>query len=126
MENLDILELAKEDPRGFLERMLVYPGVIIDEFQNSPDLLSYLQIVVNREKKPGFFILTGSHNFLMNQAISQSLAGRVGILTLLPLSLKEIRDADLQVNLSEEAIYRGCYPRIFENNALEPEYIYPS
>lgn len=74
-------------PRGFLERLLVHKGVITDEFQNAPDLLSYIQVVVDREKKPGFFILTGSHNFLMNQAISQSLAERVGILTSLPLML---------------------------------------
>jgi hypothetical protein len=126
LENLDILQAALADPRGFLEKLLDYPGVIIDEFQNAPLLLSYLQVIVDREKRPGFFILTGSQNFLMNQAISQSLAGRVGILTLLPLSNSEIAKAGLQAKLSESAVFKGCYPRIFEKNKLEPEYVYPS
>ena len=126
LENLDIKQAALIDPRGFLEKLLDYPGVIIDEFQNAPELLSYLQIIVDREKRAGFFILTGSQNFLMNQAISQSLAGRVGILNLLPLSIAEISDAGLQAKFSEEAIFKGSYPRIFELNNLEPQYVYPS
>lgn len=126
LENLDIKEAALLDPRGFLEKLLEYPGVVIDEFQHAPALLSYMQVIVDREKRPGFFILTGSHNFLMNQSISQSLAGRVGILTLLPLSNKEILDAQLQATFSEQAIFKGGYPRIFEDKALEPNYIYPS
>jgi len=123
---LDILSLALSDPRGFLERLLVYKGVIIDEFQNAPDLLSYLQVIVDREKRPGFFILTGSQNFLGNQAIGQSLAERVGILTLLPLSLKEIRDENLQLKLNDDALLKGSYPRVFSPGALPPEHIYPS
>lgn len=126
LENLDVLEIALNDPRGFLERLLVHKGVIIDEFQNAPDLLSYIQVIVDREKRPGFFILTGSHNFLMNQAISQSLAGRVGILTLLPLSIKELSDAHLLSKFSDDSIVKGGYPRIFSEGALAPEYIYPS
>jgi predicted AAA+ superfamily ATPase len=126
LENLDILDIALSDPRGFLERLLVHKGVIIDEFQNAPDLLSYIQVIVDREKRPGFFVLTGSQNFLMNQAISQSLAGRVGILTLLPLSLKEVADAHLQAKFSDDAIIKGGYPRVFTDAALDPEYIYPS
>lgn len=126
LENLDILTSALNDPRGFLERLLVHKGVILDEFQNAPDLLSYLQVIVDREKRPGFFILTGSQNFLMNHAIGQSLAGRVGILTLLPLSIKEISDAGLQSDLSDNALFKGSYPRIFAHNALAPNHIYPS
>lgn len=130
LENLDIRQAALTDPRGFLEKLLEYPGIIIDEFQNAPDLLSYLQVIVDREKRPGFFILTGSQNFLMNQAIGQSLAGRVGILTLLPLSIAEVVDANLQAKFSEAAVFKGSYPRIFEKtkgeNGLGPEYIYPS
>jgi predicted AAA+ superfamily ATPase len=126
LENLDILTSALNDPRGFLERLLVHKGVILDEFQNAPDLLSYLQVIVDREKRPGFFILTGSQNFLMNQAIGQSLAGRVGILTLLPLSIREISDAHLQSNLGDVALFKGSYPRIFASNALAPNHIYPS
>ncbi len=126
LENLDIKQAALLDPRGFLEKLLDYSGVIIDEFQHVPELLSYLQVIVDREKRPGFFILTGSQNFLMNQAIGQSLAGRVGILTLLPLSIKEIADAGLQSKFSEDAVFKGSYPRMFESNKLAPEYVYPS
>ncbi|MCL4380299.1 ATP-binding protein, partial [Candidatus Dependentiae bacterium] len=126
LENLGLQEAAFADPQGFLEKLLEHQGVIIDEFQQVPRLLSYLQIIVDREKKPGFFILTGSHNFLMNQSISQSLAGRVGILTLLPLSNKEIVDAQLQAKFSEEAVVKGCYPRLFGGKTLGPQYVYPS
>lgn len=126
LENLDIKQAALLDPRGFLEKLLETPGVIIDEFQHAPELLSYLQVIVDREKRPGFFILTGSQNFLMNEAISQSLAGRVGILTLLPLSIAEIAHAGLQSKFSEDAIFKGSYPRIFESNKLSAEHVYPS
>jgi Predicted ATPase (AAA+ superfamily) len=126
LENLDVRQLALLDPRGFLEKLLERPGVIIDEFQRAPELLSYLQVIVDREKRPGFFVLTGSQNFLMNEAIGQSLAGRVGILTLLPLSNKEILDAQLQFKFSENAMFKGCYPRLFEEKALDPVYVYPS
>ncbi len=126
LENLDIRQAAELDPRGFIARLLDYSGVILDEFQNAPDLLSYLQEIVDREKRPGFFILTGSSNFLMNQAISQSLAGRVGILTLLPLSLQEMAQADLLLPLSEQVIFRGSYPAVVEKGTLSPELIYPS
>ena len=126
LENLDLKQAATIDPRGFLEKLLNYDGVIIDEFQNAPELLSYLQIIVDREKRPGFFILTGSQNFLVNQSISQSLAGRVGILTLLPLSIEEVNSTGLQAKFAEEAIFRGSYPKIFEMNNLAPQYVYPS
>ena len=126
LENLDQRAVALADPRGFLEKLLAHPGVIIDEFQQAPELLSYLQVLVDREQRPGFFILTGSHNFLMNQAIMQSLAGRVGILTLLPLSNQELLAANLQADFSETAILKGCYPRVFAENALAPHFIYPS
>lgn len=126
LEGLDLQQAALVDPRGFLEKLLTYPGVIIDEFQHAPELLSYLQIVVDREKRPGFFILTGSQNFLMNQSISQSLAGRVGLLTLLPLSIEEINQAGMQAKFSEAAIFKGGYPRLFESSNLGPEYVYPS
>ena len=126
LENLDVKQAAVTDPRGFLEKLLSYDGVIIDEFQNAPELLSYLQIIVDREKCPGFFILTGSQNFLVSQSISQSLAGRVGILTLLPLSIQEVNSTGLQAKFAEEAIFRGSYPKIFEMNNLAPQYVYPS
>jgi len=126
LENLDIRDIALSDPRGFLEKFLNEKGVILDEFQHVPQLLSYMQVIVDREKKPGFFILTGSQNFLINQAITQSLAGRVGILTLLPLSIKELKDAKILPYSSQEAIFNGAYPQVCTQRQLEPNLIYPS
>lgn len=111
LENLDTRAFAKKDPRGFLKTYS--NGVIIDEIQNVPDLFSYIQEIVDTNKKPGEFILTGSQNFLLMEKINQSLAGRVAITTLLPLSLKElgarIEDTDLN-----QLMLKGLYPIIHE------------
>ena len=90
LENLDTRTYAQNDPRGFLEEYK--DGVIIDEAQHAPDLFSYIQVIVDEEKKAGQFILTGSQNFLLLEKISQSLAGRVSIFHLLPLSLEELKE----------------------------------
>lgn len=88
LELPDERQFALEDPRGFLAR---FDGpVILDEVQRTPDLFSYLQVLVDEQKRPGRFILTGSHNFLLLQSISQSLAGRCAVLHLLPFSLAEL------------------------------------
>jgi len=101
-------------------------GIIIDEFQHVPDILSYIQLEVDAKKRPGYFILTGSQNFLMNQAITQTLAGRVGILTLPPLSIHELEQNNLLVNKKlDEIIFNGGYPKIYSEN-LQPTHIYPS
>ena len=88
LEDTDERRFALEDPRGFLARFTV--SVILDEVQRAPDILSHIQTIVDEDKKPGRFILTGSQQFLLLQGISQSLAGRVALLELLPLSLAEI------------------------------------
>jgi predicted AAA+ superfamily ATPase len=101
-------------------------GIIIDEFQHVPDILSYIQLDVDAKKRPGYFILTGSQNFLMNQAITQTLAGRVGILTLPPLSLHEMKQNNLLNNKElDEIIFNGGYPKLYSEN-LTPAHIYPS
>src|SRR3989338_2765852 len=84
LEDLDIRSLAHEDPRAFLHDFPSKVGLILDEIQHAPHLLSYMQTIVDREKKMGFFIVTGSQNFLVDEAITQSLAGRMAVLTLLP------------------------------------------
>ena len=110
-ENPETLEFATQDPKGFLQKYENEHGIIVDEFQHFPQFLSYVQIEVDEKKRPGYFVLTGSQNFLMNQAITQSLAGRIGILTLLPLSINEFaHNQRLQPN-SNEMIVKGCYPR---------------
>src|SRR5688500_12742264 len=87
LENPDNLRFALEDPRGFLDS---YPkGCILDEVQRVPELFSYLQERLDSSKIKGMFILTGSNNFLMQETISQTLAGRIAHLTLLPLSITE-------------------------------------
>ena len=78
MEDYDAREAAKNDPRGFRSLIKNENGLIIDEFQHVPELLSYIQTTVDREKAR-IYILTGSQNFLMNKAITQSLAGRVAL-----------------------------------------------
>lgn len=126
LEDFNTRAAATQDPKYFLEGLLKKRGVIIDEFQKMPELLSYIQVIVDREKKPGFFVLTGSQNFLMNQAITQSLAGRVGILTLLPLSTQELRSAKILPRLSQVALFNGCYPQVCTQKKLDPGLIYPS
>jgi predicted AAA+ superfamily ATPase len=98
LEDPDTLEMVRLDPRGFLEKDYGSTGIILDEFQNEPQLLSYMQGIVDSNRRPGYFILTGSHNFLMNQAITQSLAGRVALLTLLPFSLSELKRGGILTN----------------------------
>jgi uncharacterized protein len=112
---------AISDPRKFLESIENDVGVILDEFQYVPQILSYLQLEVDAKKIPGYFIITGSQNFLMNpstklgtgQAITQSLAGRVGILTLLPFSLHELSVNKLLADEVDAAIVNGSYARIY-------------
>ncbi len=124
LEDPDTLDLIKDDPRYFLEKNYGSDGIILDEFQNYPKILSYMQGIVDTNRRPGYFILTGSHNFLMNQAISQSLAGRIAILTLLPLSISELKDENLLSNELDLAIFKGSYPDLFHRNISPPEF-YP-
>ena len=110
-------EFAREDPRGFLGR---FPdGAILDEVQHCPDLLSYLQTGVDKDRRMGLFVLTGSRNFGLLSSISQSLAGRAGIVQLLPFSLGELRGAGRLTSTLDEALYRGLYPPVHDR-PLEP------
>ena len=113
LEDYDVRELAKVDPRRFL---IDYPsefGLILDEIQHVPQLLSYIQTIVDREQKNGFYIITGSNNFLVSDAISQTLAGRIAIFTLLPLSIEELENAQLLPEKIETLVYNGGYPKIY-------------
>ena len=124
-EDPDTRDFAMNDPRGFLKANENQHGVILDEFQYVPQILSYIQIESDEKKRPGYFVLTGSQNFLMNQAITQSLAGRVGILTLLPLSLHELTQSDLLSNNVNEVLLKGGYPRVYTEHFTSDEF-YPS
>ncbi len=111
MENLAIRAKTQEDPEGFFATYADKPGLIIDEIQEVPELFSYMQGIVDQEYKPGFFIVTGSQNFLLHEKITQTLAGRIALLTLLPLSIQELVKAKLLPNTIEEFLFKGCYPR---------------
>ena len=88
--------------------------VILDEVQYVPDLLSYIQVLVDQEKRAGQFILSGSQNLLLMESISQSLAGRVAIFNLLPFSLEELQDTAYTLPEYEDYLLKGFYPRIYD------------
>ena len=111
LENPDVRAAAEADPRGFLGQM--EDGGILDEIQRLPALLSYLQEIVDKSKRSGRFVLTGSHQPRLHEAISQSLAGRTAMLTLWPFSLSELRSYKSKWD-PFELIVRGCYPRLHE------------
>ena len=126
LETIDQRRFAREDPRGFLAQ---FSGpLIIDEVQHAPDLMSYIQVSVDENPTPGRFILTGSHNFLLMSRVSQTLAGRCGILNLMPFSRAELEDQEQPDPISPAALFgnratrldlwstlrTGFYPRIHD------------
>ena len=111
--------MAEQDPRTFLERHS--NKVILDEVQNVPHLFSYIQVFSDERNTSGQYILTGSQNFLLMEKITQSLAGRVAILTLLPLSYFELQEKPSV----EDFIFTGGYPRIIHNHA-SPDDFFPT
>jgi len=116
LENLDTRQYAIEDPRGFLAALP--DGAILDEIQQAPALLSYIQTIVDADGRYGLFILTGSQQFEVSHTISQSLAGRTALFKLLPFSLEEL--GAYQNDLStDQLLLTGFYPRIWKDD-LEP------
>jgi len=111
LEDLDTRAIASTDPRGFLAS---FPrGAILDEIQRAPELLSYIQTHTDRRGHKGEFILTGSHQPLLHAAITQTLAGRTAVLTLLPFSLEELRSYKERRD-PYALIVEGCFPRLHE------------
>jgi predicted AAA+ superfamily ATPase len=114
LEDLDHRRFAHEDPRRFLEQ---FPdGAVLDEVQHSPELFSYLQTCVDSNKKNGLFILTGSQQFSLTAKITQSLAGRVGFVQLLPFSFQELMNAKSEPSQLENMLFTGFYPPIYDRN----------
>jgi len=119
LENSDIRLQAEQDPRSFLK--LYQDGAVFDEVQHVPILLSYLQGIVDADPKKGRYIITGSQNFALNSSIAQSLSGRIGMVTLLPLSLFELHN-----NLDPATtIFNGGYPGLYQHK-MHPLEFYPS
>lgn len=113
----DIRSQAEEDPRGLLEN--ARDGAILDEIQRVPELLSYLQGMIDEDRTPGRFILTGSHQPRVHEAIAQSLAGRTAVLELLPFTFGEVRRYETHPESPFEWIAQGFYPGLHEHR-IEP------
>lgn len=116
LENPSIRSFAIEDPKGFLSSYK--DGVILDEIQNAPELTSWIQVYIDEVKQNSLFILTGSRQFEVLEAVSQSLAGRTAILRLLPFSLKELLPGIKPASINDW-LYTGFYPRIYDQH-IEP------
>ncbi len=121
LERLDHREMILADIIGFLRN--TGSKVIFDEAQNIPELFSYIQVISDERNIPGQYILSGSQSFLLNERISQSLAGRVSVNRLFPFDINELPKS--QINNQLELILRGFYPRIYNEN-ISPEDFYPS
>lgn len=123
LEDADTRAFATTDPRMFLKRY--GERVILDEAQRAPELFSYLQGVVDERNIPGQYIISGSQNFLLMEAITQSLAGRVAVMNLFPLSLRELGEAGLRPASVDTSLFTGGYPRIYDVG-IDPADYYPS
>lgn len=113
--------MIRSDYMGFLRN--AGPKVIFDEAQHLPELFSYIQVISDERNIPGQYIISGSQSFLLNQRISQSLAGRVSINHLLPFDITELPAGTRQDVL--QALFNGCYPRLY-NSSIHPQDFYPS
>ena len=122
LEDLDMRQLANDDPRGFLNNL--GNQTIIDEAQYVPKLFSYIQTLVDSKNETGMFILSGSQNFLLMENITQSLAGRTAILKLATFSVSELNKAEKLKELNNW-LFTGGYPRIYDKE-INPTDFYPS
>lgn len=118
LEDPYLLEKIRSDPKSFINTDS--SKIIIDEIQKMPELMSLLQVIVDEQKKPGNFIISGSENLLLSEKLTQSLAGRAAYITLLPFSYREINRSDSIY----EVMYKGAFPDIYEKN-IPPKIFYP-
>ena len=123
LELPDNRQFAEQDPKGFLETYR--DGVILDEVQAVPGLFPYLQYYTDLRNQPGEYILSGSQNFLLLEQITQSLAGRVAVFTLLPFALDEIRGTAYEAGTWIDYLWQGSYPRLHQQG-LTPADFYPN
>lgn len=112
LEDPESRQLASEDPKAFFNQFKSL--VILDEIQRVPLLLSYIQTIVDQRNRNGQFVLTGSHQLDLTEAMTQSLAGRAGILNLLPFSINELKKAKMEYKNFQDYVYRGFLPRVYD------------
>lgn len=114
LENPDVRQFALDDPKGFLSN---YPdGAILDEVQRVPLLFSYLQEILDNSSEKGLYVLSGSNNFLLQETISQTLAGRVAYFNLLPFSFNELNKANIAPDTTNEILFKGFYPPVYDQD----------
>lgn len=123
LEDPDIRQMAVTDPRAFLYQS--ESGMIIDEIQRFPELVSYIQGIVDQLQQTGYFLLSGSQQFELTQKISQSLAGRTALMKLLPFTIKEIQIVSPGLS-TNELLYKGLYPRLYNTPPMNPARYYNS
>ena len=122
MQDVDLLEFARTDPKGFLKTYKNDHGIIFDEAQYAPELFPQIRVETDKDPQLGYYVLSGSQNFLLLEQISESLAGRVYFYELLPLSIKELKDAQLLLTGFEDQIFKGFYPRVYQSQIVSQEY----
>ncbi|NOY08522.1 MAG: AAA family ATPase [Spirochaetes bacterium] len=111
MEDISQRDFAETDPKMFLNQGK--KGMIIDEIQRVPFLLSYIQTIVDENNSPGMYVIACSQNLLLMEQVSRTLAGRISLLTLLPLSLAELYNDEEDITDLTEVLYTGLYPGIY-------------
>ena len=120
LEDLSQREFAESDPRGFLSPGR--DGMMIDEIQRVPALLSYIQAIVDERDTPGQYVISGSQNMLLMEQVSQTLAGRISLFTLLPFSISELYRDRASIPPLEEVLFKGLYPAIHARPFDPPRY----
>jgi hypothetical protein len=121
LENPDQRDFAQTDPRGFLAQY--QNGAILDEVQRCPELFSYLQGLVDDKRQPGQFVLTGSQQFGLLSGITQSLAGRVALVNLLPFAYSELQAEGIAPESVAELLFKGLYPPVYDR-PMQPDLWY--
>ena len=120
LEDPDMRMMAEDDPRGLLSE---FPdGVVLDEVQRTPRLFSYLQTIVDEDMVPGKYVLTGSQQFGLLSGISQSLAGRVGLVQLLPFSISELKTAKRLYDNLSDLLFCGQYPPLYDRDLMPADW----
>lgn len=122
MQDADHFAFANQDPKGFLATYANEHGLIIDEAQYAPGLFSQIKVEADKNPQAGYYILSGSQNFLLHEKISESLAGRVYFYVLLPLSIQELKSAHLLLEKAEDQIFKGFYPRVYQSHINAQDY----